>query len=115
MPRYFAAYERAFELVDLPRYTLNSLIDAGRAREAELTLDDLDLVETHDCFTIAELIEYEAMGLTERGQGAQVQRKPGDGGLGDSSATGRRSVISASCHGAPAGRARLWAAAPAAG
>ncbi|MCW5750628.1 MAG: acetyl-CoA acetyltransferase [Alphaproteobacteria bacterium] len=39
---------------------------------ARLTLDDLDLVETHDCFTIAELIEYEAMGLTPRGQGARA-------------------------------------------
>jgi len=35
-----------------------------------LSLDDLSLVETHDCFTIAELIEYEAMGLTPEGQGA---------------------------------------------
>ena len=35
-----------------------------------LRLDDLDFVETHDCFTIAELIEYEAMGLTAPGQGA---------------------------------------------
>ncbi|MEC8054625.1 MAG: acetyl-CoA acetyltransferase [Pseudomonadota bacterium] len=35
-----------------------------------LTLDDLDFVETHDCFTIAELIEYEAMGLTAPGEGA---------------------------------------------
>jgi acetyl-CoA C-acetyltransferase len=32
-------------------------------------LDDLDFVETHDCFTIAELIEYEAMGLVGKGQG----------------------------------------------
>jgi acetyl-CoA C-acetyltransferase len=38
--------------------------------EARLHLLDLDLVETHDCFTIAELLEYEAMGLTPRGQGA---------------------------------------------
>jgi acetyl-CoA C-acetyltransferase len=37
-----------------------------------LTLDDLSLVETHDCFTIAELIEYEAMGLTPEGQGARA-------------------------------------------
>ena len=36
------------------------------------TLDDLSFVETHDCFTIAELIEYEAMGLTPRGQGARA-------------------------------------------
>jgi acetyl-CoA C-acetyltransferase len=37
--------------------------------QARLTLSDLDLVETHDCFTTAELIEYEAMGLTPRGKG----------------------------------------------
>jgi acetyl-CoA C-acetyltransferase len=37
-----------------------------------LGLEDLSLVETHDCFTIAELLEYEAMGLAERGQGARV-------------------------------------------
>src|SRR3546814_3339149 len=34
--------------------------------------DLLDLVETHDCFTIAELIEYEAMGLVPEGQGARA-------------------------------------------
>ncbi|TYC63042.1 acetyl-CoA acetyltransferase [Stappia sp. BW2] len=42
--------------------------------EAGLTLDDLDMVETHDCFTIAELLEYEAMGLAERGKGGRVIR-----------------------------------------
>jgi acetyl-CoA C-acetyltransferase len=40
--------------------------------KARLGLDDLSLVETHDCFTIAELLEYEAMGLTARGQGARA-------------------------------------------
>jgi acetyl-CoA C-acetyltransferase len=40
--------------------------------QARLGLGDLDFVETHDCFTIAELLEYEAMGLTERGQGARA-------------------------------------------
>ena len=39
---------------------------------ARLTLDDLSLVETHDCFTTAELIEYEAMGLTPKGEGARA-------------------------------------------
>ncbi|MBO0662314.1 acetyl-CoA acetyltransferase [Jiella sp. MQZ9-1] len=43
--------------------------------EAGLTLDDLDLVETHDCFTIAEMIEYEAMGLAKRGEGHKVVRE----------------------------------------
>ncbi len=41
---------------------------------AGVTLDDLSLVETHDCFTIAELLEYEAMGLAEPGQGGRVIR-----------------------------------------
>ena len=41
-----------------------SLANAG------LSLEDLSFVETHDCFTVAELIEYEAMGLTKEGQGA---------------------------------------------
>lgn len=40
--------------------------------EAAIELDDLSLVETHDCFTIAELIEYEAMGLVPAGQGARA-------------------------------------------
>lgn len=40
--------------------------------ESGLALDDLSLVETHDCFTIAELIEYEAMGLAPEGQGARA-------------------------------------------
>jgi acetyl-CoA C-acetyltransferase len=39
---------------------------------ARLGLLDLDLVETHDCFTVAELIEYEAMGLTKKGEGARA-------------------------------------------
>jgi acetyl-CoA C-acetyltransferase len=46
-----------------------ALTDAG------ITLDDLSLVETHDCFTIAELIEYEAMGLVPEGQGARVMQE----------------------------------------
>ena len=37
-----------------------------------LQLSDLSFVKTHDCFTIAELIEYEAMGLTAEGQGARA-------------------------------------------
>ncbi|MDB5829238.1 MAG: acetyl-CoA acetyltransferase [Variovorax sp.] len=40
--------------------------------EARLTLDDLSFVETHDCFTMAELLEYEAMGLTPAGEGARA-------------------------------------------
>ena len=41
-------------------------------KNAGVKLDDLSFVETHDCFTIAELIEYEAMGLAKRGEGGKV-------------------------------------------
>jgi len=40
--------------------------------DGRVSLDDLSFVETHDCFTIAELIQYEAMGLTPKGQGARA-------------------------------------------
>src|SRR3984957_12937110 len=40
--------------------------------EAGIGLPDLSFAEVHDCFTIAELIEYEAMGLAAEGQGARV-------------------------------------------
>ena len=39
---------------------------------AGVKLLDLSFVESHDCFTIAELLEYEAMGLTPAGQGARA-------------------------------------------
>ena len=43
--------------------------------QAGIVLADLSFAETHDCFTIAELIEYEAMGLTGEGDGARAIRE----------------------------------------
>ncbi len=40
--------------------------------EAGSSIADLSFVETHDCFTIAELIEYETMGLVAHGKGAKA-------------------------------------------
>lgn len=39
---------------------------------AGVTLGDIDFAEVHDCFTIAELLTYEAMGLAPKGQGARA-------------------------------------------
>jgi acetyl-CoA C-acetyltransferase len=39
---------------------------------AGIGLKNLSFAEVHDCFTIAELIEYEAMGLVGEGQGARA-------------------------------------------
>jgi acetyl-CoA C-acetyltransferase len=40
--------------------------------KAGITLSDISFAEVHDCFTIAELIVYEAIGLAPEGQGARV-------------------------------------------
>jgi len=40
--------------------------------EAGVSVNDLDFAEVHDCFTIAELMIYEAMGLTPKGEGARA-------------------------------------------
>jgi acetyl-CoA C-acetyltransferase len=40
--------------------------------KAGLELTDLSFAEVHDCFTIAELLIYEAMGLAPKGQGARA-------------------------------------------
>jgi len=42
---------------------------------AGATLEDLDFAEVHDCFTIAELLMYEAMGLTEPGKGTRAVKE----------------------------------------
>jgi acetyl-CoA C-acetyltransferase len=41
-------------------------------RMAGTGLDDLDLLELHDCFTIAELVIYEAIGLAPPGAGGRL-------------------------------------------
>lgn len=43
---------------------------AAALAEAGIGVADLDLLETHDCFTIAELLQYEAFGIAEPGKGA---------------------------------------------
>lgn len=49
--------------------------------QAGVVPHDVDVVELHDAFTIAELLYYEALGLAERGDGAAMLRR-GDTALG---------------------------------
>ena len=70
----FRAAAHASDYLPLGRRDTTRLEGAAVAwsralKSAGAKLDDLDLVETHDCFTIAELLEYEAMGLTAAGEG----------------------------------------------
>jgi acetyl-CoA acyltransferase len=46
---------------------------AGEAlQDAHLAADDVQVAEVHDCFTIAELLMYEAVGLAEPGKGKEL-------------------------------------------
>ena len=76
----FRARSHTNEPLALSRRDITRFDGARRAWEqafagSDLKLDDLSLVETHDCFTVAELLEYEAMGLTEPGQGSRAIRE----------------------------------------
>jgi acetyl-CoA acetyltransferase len=55
---------------------LDAEITARTARaafeQAGLGPENVDVVELHDAFTIAELLYYEALGLTKRGEGAEL-------------------------------------------
>jgi acetyl-CoA C-acetyltransferase len=56
---------------DITRFEGAAAAWRGALETAGVGLNDLSFVESHDCFTIAELLEYEAMGLTPTGQGAR--------------------------------------------
>jgi len=76
----FRARQHVNDIMPLSRRDPLAFEGATRAwrqalQQAGVTLDDLSLVETHDCFTIAELLEYEAMGLAARGEGYKVVRE----------------------------------------
>jgi acetyl-CoA acetyltransferase len=89
-----AAEERVKEFTDQPmwikgigagasammiqdRESLTSIPGAKRAAKAAYDMagvgpKDLDMVQVHDCFSIAELIAYEDLGLAEPGKGREL-------------------------------------------
>jgi acetyl-CoA C-acetyltransferase len=76
----FRARQHANDFLPLSRRDPIAFEGARRAwaqarEQAGIAIDDLDLVETHDCFTVAEMIEYEAMGLAKPGEGWKVARE----------------------------------------
>lgn len=75
----FRARAQAGDILALSRRDPIAFDGARRAwaqalAQAGVAITDLDLVETHDCFTVAEMIEYEAMGLAAPGEGWKVAR-----------------------------------------
>lgn len=64
---YLAMSKRDIVLFEGPRLAFNKAFD-----EAGVKLSDIGFAEVHDCFTIAELLTYEAMGLAETGTGRKI-------------------------------------------
>lgn len=76
-----AAGFRAYQQVNdyLPMALKDPIAFAGPSRavaqayqQAGVTVNDISLAEVHDCFTIAELMMVEALGLTEQGKAREA-------------------------------------------
>jgi acetyl-CoA C-acetyltransferase len=54
--------------------TLNSVVKAAEKayKMADIKSDDVNLVEVHDCFTIAEIVVSEDLGFFEKGKGGEA-------------------------------------------
>lgn len=59
---------------DLTTFTATRLAAESAYREAGVKAADVDLAEVHDCFTIAELVAMEDLGLCEPGGAAEMLR-----------------------------------------
>ncbi|MBI4270743.1 MAG: thiolase domain-containing protein [Candidatus Rokubacteria bacterium] len=57
---------------DLSRVPATERAAAAAYRQARLTPSDVDVVELHDCFTIAEIVATEGLGLFEPGAGGRA-------------------------------------------
>ncbi|GHF13998.1 thiolase [Kordiimonas sediminis] len=66
---------------DLTRWHTDYASVALAYEKAGTTPEDVDIVECHDAFSIAEILHYEALGLCERGEGGRFVER-GDASLG---------------------------------
>jgi acetyl-CoA acetyltransferase len=61
--------EQAHNVFDLEMVGRNV---RGVYERAGIGPEDLDVVETHDCFSVAEVLAYEQLGLAREGEGARL-------------------------------------------
>jgi hypothetical protein len=74
--------------------------------QAGITAADVDVVELHDCFSMAEIVDSEDLGLVPRGQGLLGPGGPHRRGRGDSDQSQRRPAGRRATRWAPPGWAR---------
>ena len=60
------------QVQDLLRLDTAAAAAAEAMQDAGITPQDVQVAEVHDCFTIAELMMYEAIGLAEPGKGKEL-------------------------------------------
>ncbi|MBN8869137.1 MAG: lipid-transfer protein [Solirubrobacterales bacterium] len=58
--------------ISLVGYEMSRLAAEQALGEAGARIDEVDVVELHDCFSANELITYEALGLAEKGHGHEL-------------------------------------------
>lgn len=64
---YLPMSRRDFLAFEGPRLAIARAFEA-----AGMSIDDMDFAEVHDCFTIAELLIYEALGIAPQGRGIEA-------------------------------------------
>ena len=74
---YFRAAQHVQDFLPTSRRTVIDFEGPAEAfkrayAQAGVNLSDLSFAEVHDCFTTAELLSYEAMGLTPKGEGERA-------------------------------------------
>ena len=69
---YHLATNALGQTEDLTRMDTAGLAFCKTFNDGNVKVDDINVAEVHDCFTIAELLMMEAMGLEEPGKGAEA-------------------------------------------
>ena len=54
--------------IDIVGFDMSAKAARAALEEAEASIDDVDVIELHDCFSANELITYEALGLAAEGE-----------------------------------------------
>jgi acetyl-CoA acetyltransferase len=62
----------AGSMIDLVGADMSRMAARQAFERSGLTIDDVDVIELHDCFSVNELITYEALGLAAEGEGGQL-------------------------------------------
>ncbi len=65
----------AFEYEDLTGFESTRLAAEQAMRMARVSTKDIDVLELHDCFTIAEIVASEDLGFFKKGTGAKALRE----------------------------------------